>query len=746
MTEKRKVPLAAKLLLVTGALVSAVLLVTNVVAIMQTRTRVDQLVSDTARTEAKAIAAEVVGSISRLDGASRTMASSIGYAHAAGQIDRLAVMTLLKSNMADPLTFGSWFAEGDRAFDGKRDEVKGRADLGANEAGLLSPYWTKNPSDGSLVFSTFPYSFQDEWFAVPTSSRHAIMSKPILGIGTDTPTMMVTISYPVLSGDRVIGVAGIDVSLAQLSSKLASLRPFGSGKVMLLSQDLKWLVGPGVDDMNKPYEEDSHHRVRDALSKGGSVVVGDIQRDGEEFRRLAYPFELPGLNASWMLMVDVPANAINEPVRSQTTLMLIAAICVLFTVLVGLYVAVRAFVQKPLAALLGDVGKLARGDYTQEVAERSRRDELGSVATALEGFRHQLADARAVQEGAVAERERAEGERRRNDDDRQASLALQQDVVERVGDALKKLAAGDLTFRLVAPFAREYEPLRNDFNAAVDGLSDLVVQLGLSVGNITSGSSEISNAAGSLSQRTEQQAANLEETAAALDELTAQVTASADNARRAAEMVQDASADAEKSAEIVTRATEAMCNIERSSTEVGRIIGVIDEIAFQTNLLALNAGVEAARAGEAGKGFAVVAQEVRELAQRSAMAAKEIKTLVTASETEVGSGAKLVGNAGDALKGIATKVLQINALIRQISASASEQSAGLNEINRAVDQIDEFTQRNAAMVEETTAASVTLSSEAEAMSELVAQFKTDGDLDHVHPIGATPRNLRLVSA
>ena len=254
---------------------------------------------------------------------------------------------------------------------------------------------------------------------------------------------------------------------------------------------------------------------------------------------------------------------------------------------------------------------------------------------------------------------------------------------------------------------------------------------------VRSGAEEITQASDDLSRRTEQQAASLEETAAALDQITATVRHTAEGASEARNTVSAAKADAERSGAVVREAVQAMGGIETSSKQIGHIIGVIDEIAFQTNLLALNAGVEAARAGDAGRGFAVVATEVRALAQRSAEAAKEIKALISASGQQVEAGVKLVGETGKALERIVAQVAQLNRLVADIAASAQEQATGLHEVNTAVNQMDQVTQQNAAMVEESTAASHGLSGEAKELARLVGQFNL-GDIAP-KPAAAAPR-------
>jgi methyl-accepting chemotaxis protein len=290
---------------------------------------------------------------------------------------------------------------------------------------------------------------------------------------------------------------------------------------------------------------------------------------------------------------------------------------------------------------------------------------------------------------------------------------------------LERLSEGDLTHRLNEAFAAEYEKLRTDYNAAMAQLQETIRTVAGNTESIRSGTGEISQAADDLSRRTEQQAASLEETAAALDEITATVRKTSDGATHARQVVSTAKSDAEHSGTVVRDAVAAMSEIEKSSAQISQIIGVIDEIAFQTNLLALNAGVEAARAGEAGRGFAVVASEVRALAQRSAEAAKEIKTLIQASTGHVSSGVDLVGETGKALDRIVAQVTEINAIVAEIAASAQEQSTGLAEVNTAVNQMDQVTQQNAAMVEQTSAASHSLAEQAEALAKLIGRFQID---------------------
>ncbi|UAX97794.1 HAMP domain-containing protein [Ensifer adhaerens] len=379
------------------------------------------------------------------------------------------------------------------------------------------------------------------------------------------------------------------------------------------------------------------------------------------------------------------------------------------------------------------MGRVADGQLETQIELAANNDEIGDMGKALEIFRQGAIANRRLEQEAAENRERAEVER----------VALQEkaeaDAAERLRVAtsglaagLKRLASGDLAFQLNSAFAQDFEALRQDFNQSVAQLGSTLSEISGSISTLDTGTREIAAGTDDLSKRTEHQAASLEETAAALDQITVNVANSFKRTEEAKDVASRANHSAAESAQVVSHAEEAMRKIEESSQQISNIIGVIDEIAFQTNLLALNAGVEAARAGEAGKGFAVVAQEVRELAQRSAQAAKEIKGLIHNSSAEVENGVKLVRNAGSALKTISDFIVEINAHMESIATSAKEQSVGLAEVNTAVNAMDQTTQQNAAMVEESNAASNTLANEAVRLRELVSQFKLEG-ASNLHP-------------
>jgi len=409
--------------------------------------------------------------------------------------------------------------------------------------------------------------------------------------------------------------------------------------------------------------------------------------------------------------------------------------------------------SRPILELTGKMKQLAGGDLTVDVPFAGRKDEIGEMAEAVQVFkqnglavrdlnaqeavlREKSADLQSsigvvVAAAAAGDFTKRIGKDYENDDLNRFAASVNELVgsvdagIAETRRVVASLAAGDLTQSMHGHFQGAFAELQKNVNETLSTLQKTLREVRVTTDTINGNSSELRAAADDLSKRTEQQAAALEETSAALDEITVAVKSSTERAQEATVMVNEAKHSAAQSAAVVRNAVDAMGRIEQASSEIGQITNVIDEIAFQTNLLALNAGVEAARAGDAGKGFAVVAQEVRELAQRAASAAKDIKALISKSGSEVATGVRLVQETGSALGEIEDRVLKINDHIHSIATAAREQSTGLSEVSTAVNQMDQVTQQNAAMVEEANAATHKLSAEANNLANLIAYFKVD---------------------
>ena len=416
----------------------------------------------------------------------------------------------------------------------------------------------------------------------------------------------------------------------------------------------------------------------------------------------------------------------------------------------------------PILAMTEAMARLSRGDLAVEIPARDNKDEIGDMAKAVQVFKENAIEKVRMDE---AEKKRLEDERKAAEAQRAREQAIGVEIatlidavskgeltsrldlagkdgfyktmsegINRLTDTVQTaiadiarvvgaLAQGDLNQRITAQYQGAFDGLKTDINATSEKLAEIVGNITLSTEAISQASAEVSAGSSDLAERTEQQASSLEETAASMEELGATVRSASENAQRANRTASEARGSAEQGGVVAGQAVDAMRRIEQASRKITEIIGVIDEIAFQTNLLALNAAVEAARAGDAGKGFAVVAQEVRVLAQRSAQASKEIKTLILDSDQQVQSGVDLVRKAGDSLSGIVSGVQQVAKLISEIAAASKEQASALDEINSAVASMDEMTQKNAALVEETTAAAQSMAGQASDLSVLVSFFK-----------------------
>ncbi len=430
-------------------------------------------------------------------------------------------------------------------------------------------------------------------------------------------------------------------------------------------------------------------------------------------------------------------------------------------------------VTGPVVSMTSTMTALACGNNNVHVPALSNKDEIGEMAKAVQVFKENAIEKVRMDE---AEKQRLEAERKAADAQRQRDLAVGKEIADLIsavsrGDlasrlnlsdkegfyktmseginsltdtvqtaisdiarVIKALAEGDLSQRITKDYQGAFDSLKNDINTTSVKLSEIVGQIGDATEAISQASAEVSSGSTDLAERTEQQASSLEETAAAMEELGATVRTSSENAQTANNKATEARGAAEQGVTVAGSAIDAMKKIAEASRKITEIIGVIDEIAFQTNLLALNAAVEAARAGDAGKGFAVVAQEVRVLAQRSAQASKEIKTLITNSDNQVQNGVELVKKAGDSLSGIAKGVQDVASLIRDIASASKEQTSALDEINTAVATMDEMTQKNAALVEETTAAAQSMAGQASDLRQQMSFFKSAGTTRPIAPV------------
>ncbi|CAN7591046.1 methyl-accepting chemotaxis protein [Rhizobium sp. LjRoot30] len=425
----------------------------------------------------------------------------------------------------------------------------------------------------------------------------------------------------------------------------------------------------------------------------------------------------------WQLVVATGVYLDDLDAKVWDTILQVLAIGVgvLLLAIGAAYYVIRSITQ-PLASIHSALEAVANENTSIAIPHTDMSNEIGMMAKATKALQEKVRERHAMAERQKQQDAEFEAERRRNMSQQEQEAEQSAHVVATVGKALEGLARGDLTVRC-NDLGQKYIGLRNNFNEAIAGLEDAMGRVSTKGVEIGASKDEIRRASGQLAQRTEQQAANLEETSAALDELSVAVRQTAEGAHEAAKRVSSVSKEASRSDDIVSEAIGAMSGIEKSSDEIGKIIGVIDEIAFQTNLLALNAGVEAARAGESGKGFAVVAQEVRELAQRSAAAAKEIKEQISRSSGQVDAGVRLVGEAGDALKRISDQVKAASDIVVKIAHSATEQDTTLRSISASLNQLDLATQQNAAMAEETTASAESLAIDTDELLGLIGSFR-----------------------
>ncbi|MBY5519903.1 methyl-accepting chemotaxis protein [Rhizobium leguminosarum] len=465
----------------------------------------------------------------------------------------------------------------------------------------------------------------------------------------------------------------------------------------------------------------AEHPAQPVLARG-EAYYGPAELFGRKFMTGYFPIKNASNVNVGILFIGIPMELYYQRMYELQMLVLGVGAIVMLIVGVLAFYAIRLSV-KPLQALTASVHSISAGDLDGAIPCVEKRNEFGDIGRALALFRDSARARRDLETQAAEQRELSDAERARNDADKRSLDGQIDFAVNQLAAGLGRLSQGDVSQTIGTPFVGRLEQLRVDFNASLLRLQDTLSGIRDSAATIQRNSGAVSASAGELSKRTEAQAANLEETAAAVEEITVTVRSSAERAREANNVVAATKKTADNSGTVVGDAVAAMDRIEQASQRIEQIIEVIDDIAFQTNLLALNAGIEAARAGEAGKGFAVVAQEVRELAQRSADAAREIKSLIETSSREVTAGSELVQKTGSVLASISQEIIAISGHVETIATASRDQSAALQEVNGSVNAMDQMTQKNAAMVAETTQASRLLAGEADTLMALIERFR-----------------------
>lgn len=553
-------------------------------------------------------------------------------------------------------------------------------------------------------------------------------------------------SYALLDGKAVafVGIPVIDADeffygtiIAQLSEqKIAEILNNSTGLGKTGETVLTKSDGTFVSESLKTDETDPLTTKIDlsniAIIQDREVVNGTIT-DYRDMESLVSVADVHYDGATWHVAAIIDRQEALSGAKTMTMWILSVALMVLAAALIFAFWFARTL-TRPISAVIENMHQLTDGNTEFELHGASRNDEVGDIVRSVEKFRQAAIEKLLLEQESRTNREQNEQERASHEASAQRQSEQVQDTVAQLAKGLEILAAGDLITTLDNPFMEDMEPVRQNFNISVGKLHDALSGISNTANLIRNDSNDISSATNDLSTRTESQAAALEEAAATLQELTANVREAAQQAQEAAGLAKSAKTDTDQSSIVVSNAMSAMSRIENASSDIAGIINVIDEIAFQTNLLALNAGVEAARAGEAGKGFAVVAQEVRELAGRSANAAKEIKTLINTSNIEVGEGVKLVKETGEVLTKISGQVSNIEARIVNVATGANDQLSSIETVSSSVDEMDKRIQQNAAMAEETTAATARLVEEISQLSNMVQTFRiTDENQSHFEP-------------
>ncbi|MFD1941166.1 methyl-accepting chemotaxis protein [Paradevosia shaoguanensis] len=715
----------------------------------------DQLMSNVAESQANAI--HVV--LKEHATAAVAIAETLSTFLADPSVGPQSYKTLFEKQLAQlPNAIGIW------ALTTKDGPAAANPVLMSSEYGLGDGYFgpsiTRSLDDGKVSWSELNLSEANGfkgWFLDPLARDATSLTGPYLYDGR----LFTSVTAVIRRADgKGVGLAGVDFNGGMFAKLIGDQKPMGTGWIGVINADGNWVVHSDESMLGMPASDESAKAAIAGARAGNYHAASSM--GGEDWRITAEKLALPEFGLDWTVMVAVPESTLLAESIQQRNFLISGGLVLLGLGLVAFWF-VGTSIAKPINRLTDSMEAMANGDLSVEVLGGERRDEVGAMARAVEVFRENGLKVAQMTEAEAArivsdQRARAQmmgqlqaafgnvvdaavaGDFSRRVEVQFPDAELNQlagsvnNLVETVDGGLAEtsrvlgsLARADLTERVTGSYSGAFGQLKDDTNAVADKLGEIVGQLRQTSRALKTATGEILSGANDLSERTTKQAATIEETSAAMEQLASTVLQNAERAREASSVAGSVTRTAEEGGQVMNHANEAMEKIETSSSRISNIIGMIDDIAFQTNLLALNASVEAARAGEAGKGFAVVAVEVRRLAQSAAEASSEVKALIEQSAGEVKTGSRLVADAASKLEAMLTAARSSNELMDGIARESREQASAIEEVNVAVRQMDEMTQHNAALVEETNAAIEQTEAQASELDRIVDIFTIDGE-------------------
>ena len=765
--------LSIKVALLSGAALASIFALGMVVLTQQVGQTIQAETQRLQATVTEAVAQEVRARLSAASTVAYEIAGTLGALKEAGTTDRAVYDAVLRTTLdRHPDLLGTWSGWEPGALDGTDAAFVDTP--GSDASGRYVPYFNRGSGEIALeALLDYDDPVAGAYYQTPKALGRLAAIEPYNYNVGGTETLIMSFGSPITVGGAFVGTGGVDISLADLNTRLAEVRPFDTGTVMLTTASGIVVAGPDASMLGKPLDPaDPLTALVNKVVAEGASDADSTAADGTEMQNLAMPISVGETTDQWVVVSSVPVATLNATVaEARLKIAGLAALCIIIACAV-LFVLLRVLIGRPLGALTRTVDVIAGGDYTTELTGMERQDEIGRLARAVEVFREN-----GLKMSAMTEEERAASLRRREErtdmmvalqaafgevvdaaiagdfskrvhakfaDPELNSLASSvNNLVETVdrgigetGMVLGALADTDLTKRMQGDYQGAFARLKADTNLVSEKLTEVVGGAKQISGSLKQATGEILSGMNDLSERTTKQAATIEETSAAMEQLAATVAENARMAEDANGKAQAVSGSAAQSGVTMAEANAAMERITSSSAKISNIIGMIDDIAFQTNLLALNASVEAARAGDAGKGFAVVAVEVRRLAQSAASASSDVKALIEQSANEVKGGSKLVSNAAGQLASMLDAVNENASLMQAIAKASREQAAAIDEVSVAVRTLDEMTQHNAALVEETNAAIEQTEAQASELDRVVDVFTIDASA--ARPIRTAP--------